>query len=80
MASGRDYTLNSNDDDIVDACQRGKFFWGDRVVTLPTSSMMYDIPSEPDPAAKTQACVHEWVNVGFTFDKFICKKCNCEKK
>ena len=24
-------------------------------------------------------CLHEWVNVGFHFDKFVCKKCNEEK-
>lgn len=24
-------------------------------------------------------CSHEWVNVGFHFDKHVCKKCNKDK-
>jgi hypothetical protein len=24
-------------------------------------------------------CVHEWVNVGFTHAKFVCKKCNVDQ-
>lgn len=25
-------------------------------------------------------CSHEWINVGFHFDKFVCKKCNKDKE
>lgn len=25
-------------------------------------------------------CQHEWINVGFHFDKYVCKKCDKDKE
>lgn len=29
---------------------------------------------------KEPGCDHQWINVGFHFDKMVCKKCDCDKK
>jgi hypothetical protein len=35
--------------------------------------------NEPYYGSSTTYCSHEWVNVGFHWDKWVCKKCNKDK-
>ena len=41
---------------------------------IPTTEGRYEIRMD------LVGCSHEWVNVGFHFDKFVCKKCNKDKE
>jgi hypothetical protein len=54
----------------------------DNPLTLPNGSWFSYTPISTDNTVSitTDGCFHEYVNVGFRFDKFVCKKCDCEKK
>lgn len=70
MASGKDYAFDHVTGKYI---VTGSGEYG--TITLPPGTV-YGI----DPAVQPTLCNHEWINIGFTFDKFICKKCDCEKK
>lgn len=37
------------------------------------------VADETDTVNEDMSCKHEWVNVGFHFDKWVCKKCDVNK-
>lgn len=43
---------------------------------VPTS---YEITDQYFKHSDLVGCSHEWINVGFHFDKHVCKKCNKDK-
>lgn len=58
---------------------------GTKTYTLPSGDgqlSLWDWNKVADEIAtvnEDMSCKHEWVNVGFHFDKWVCKKCDANK-
>jgi hypothetical protein len=54
--------------------------YGDKseTITLPQGEI-FDWQKVADEIADNSPCKHEWVNAGFHFDKWVCKKCDVNK-
>lgn len=58
------------------------------IATLPTGQQNepfqytlpgFDTSKDMFVYGNVEVCEHEWVNVGFNFDKWVCKKCDQER-